>query len=113
MLIGEIPLIIELLTLFSAGEVWKSLRNSGIPGVYGGNTTYYRAIDLFSAGEVRKSLWSSGIPGVDGGNSAGYRAIDPLFLQVKYESLSGVVEFRMWIAEIPQIIELLILFFCR
>ncbi len=82
MWIAEIPLILELLTLFSAGEVWKSLRSSGIPGVYGGNT-------------------------------ANCRAIDPLFLQVKYGSLSGVAEFRVWITEIPLIVELLILFFCR
>jgi hypothetical protein len=47
---------------------------------------------------------------VDGGNTANYRAIDPLFLQVKYGSLSGVVEFRVWMAEIPLIIELLALF---
>ncbi len=78
-LIAEIPLIIELLTLFSAGE-------------------------------VRKSLRSSGIPGVDGGNTTNYRAIDPIFLQVKCGSLSGVAEFRVWIAEIPIIIELLTLF---
>ncbi len=68
---------------------------------------------LFSAGEVRKSLRSSGIPGVDGGNTVNYRAIDHLFLQVKYGSLSGVAEFRVWIAEIPLIIELLTLFFSR
>ncbi len=49
----------------------------------------------------------------------------PLFLKVqygslsrllefqKYGSLSGVAEFRMWIAEIPLITELLTLFFCR
>jgi hypothetical protein len=60
--IAEIPLIVELLNLFSAGEVQKSLR-------------------------------SSGIPSVDGGNTADYRGIDPLFLQVKYVSLSGVAEF--------------------
>jgi hypothetical protein len=49
----------------------------------------------------------------------------PLFLEVqdgslcrlpefqRYGSLSGVAEFRVWIAEIPVIIELLTLFFCR
>jgi hypothetical protein len=43
---------------------------------------------------------------VDGGNTANYRAIDLLFLQVKYGSLSGVAEFRVWMAEIPLIVEL-------
>ncbi len=47
MYIAKIPLIIELLTLFPAGEVRKSLRNSGIPGVDGGNTTNVRAIYPF------------------------------------------------------------------
>jgi hypothetical protein len=44
---AEIPLIIELLPSFSAGEKRKSLQSSGIPGVDGGNTTNYRAIDPF------------------------------------------------------------------
>ncbi len=44
------------------------------------------------------------------GNTTNYRAIDPLFLQVKYGSLSGKEEIRLWIAEIPLIIELLNLF---
>jgi hypothetical protein len=47
---------------------------------------------------------------MDSGKTADYTAIDPLFLQVKYGSLSGVASFRLWIAEIPLIIELLNLF---
>ncbi len=80
--IVEIPLIIELLTSFSTGEVLKS-------------------------------LWSCVIPPVDSGNTTNNRAIETFFLQVKYGSLSGIAEFRMWIAEIPLIIELLTLFSCR
>ncbi len=99
---------------FSSGEVRKSLRSSGIPAMDSGNTTNCRAIEpFFSAVEIRKSIRNSGIPGVDSGNSADYWSIDPLFLQVKYGSLSRVAEFRVWIAEIPLIIELLNLFFCR
>ncbi len=41
MWIAEIPLIIELFTLFSAGEVRKSLLSSGIPGVDSRNSTDY------------------------------------------------------------------------
>jgi hypothetical protein len=101
---------------FSAGEVRKSLRSSGIPGVDSGNTTFYRAIEPLFLQVKYGSLsghWSSGFPGVDSGNTTNYRALDPFFLQVKYGSLSGVAEFRVWMAEILLIIELLTLFFCR
>jgi hypothetical protein len=40
-------------------------------------------------------------------------AIYHLFLQVKYGNLSGVAEFRVWMAEIALIVELLTLFFLQ
>jgi hypothetical protein len=69
-----------------------------------GNTADYKAIDpLFLQVKYGRS---SRIPPVDNGNTTNNRAIEPFFLQVKYGSLSGVAEFRVWMAEIPLIVEL-------
>ncbi len=114
MWIAEIPRIIELLPSFSAGEVRKSLRSSGILAMDSGNTTYCRAIEPFFlqlkygslSGIAEFQLWNAEIPLI-------VELLNLFFLQVKYGSLSGIAEFLMWVAEIPLIIELFTPFFCR
>jgi hypothetical protein len=82
--------------------------------VNSGNTANYRAIyPLFLQVKYGSLSGVAEFLDVDSGNTTYYRAIDPLFLHVNYGSLSRVAESRMWIAEIPLIIELLTLFFCR